>query len=183
MDDRYSYLAEKTIESEELFSGKVFKVLVKKVELCDGSPARREIVVHNGGACILPVDDDMNCYMIRQFRSPFEEIILEAPAGKIEIGEDPRECAIRELTEETGFVAAEVVDLGQMICSPGYDSEKISMYLATGLKYVGDHTDEGEFLKCEKIPLKTLLEMADKGEITDAKTLICIYKASRRFGL
>ena len=176
-------LIEKTLSSEVVFSGRVFDTIVKKVMLSDGSTSTREIVKHNGGACILPVDDDLNCYMVRQFRSPFEKILLEVPAGKIEIGEDPKVCAVRELHEETGFEASEVIDLGKMICSPGYDSEIIYLYAARGLTFIGEKPDEGEFLNCEKIPLQTLVEMADRGEISDSKTQICIYKTVRRLGI
>lgn len=107
---------------------------------------------------------------------------MEVPAGKLEIGEDPRECAIRELREETGFVAGSVTDLGKMVCSPGYCSEVIGMYLATDLKYEGIKLDEGEFLNVEKIPFGDLLKMVDNNEIEDAKTQICILKSARRLG-
>lgn len=176
-------LIETTLSSETVFEGRVFDTIVKRVRLSDGKESTREVILHNGGACILPVDDDLNCYMVRQFRSPFEKVILEVPAGKLEKGEDPRVCAIRELREETGFEASEVIDLGRMICSPGYDSEVIGLFLARGLSYVGDRPDEGEFLKCEKIPLKELVLMCDRGEIEDSKTQLCIYKSIRRLGI
>lgn len=182
-DNNLERLIEKTLSSEVVFSGRVFDTIVKKVELSDGSTSTREIVKHNGGACILPLDEDLNCYMVRQFRSPFEKILLEVPAGKIEVGEDPRVCAIRELHEETGFEASEVIDLGKMVCSPGYDSEIIYLYAARGLNFIGEKPDEGEFLNCEKIPLKELLEMADKGLIADSKTQLCLYKTVRRLGI
>ena len=107
----------------------------------------------------------------------------EFPGGKIEVGEDPRVCAIRELHEETWFEASEVIDLGKMVCSPGYDSEIIYLYAARGLNFIGEKPDEGEFLNCEKIPLKELLEMADKGLIADSKTQLCLYKTVRRLGI
>ena len=86
----YSELIEETLSSETVFHGRVFDTIVKKVRSADGSQSRREIVKHNGGACILPIDEDLNCYMVRQFRAPFERILLEVPAGKIEPGEDPK---------------------------------------------------------------------------------------------
>lgn len=183
IDARYEKLIEETIDSDIKFEGRVFKTIVKTVKLSDGSTSFREIVKHNGGACVLAVDDDLNCYMVRQFRSPFEEILLEVPAGKIEIGEDPKVCAIRELHEEAGLIADEIIELGQEIVSPGYDSEIIHLYAARGLHYIGEKPDEGEFLNCEKIPLKELARMADNGEIRDSKTLLCIYKTIRRLGL
>lgn len=183
MEDKYRNLIETTEESDVIFHGRVFDTIVKKVRLADGKQARREIVVHNGGACVLPVDDDLNCYVVRQFRSPFEKIMLEAPAGKLEKGEEPLACAIRELHEETGFEASEIVDFGGMIVSPGYDSEIVYLFMATGLKNIGQKLDEGEFLNVEKIPLTTLLQMAERGEIGDSKTQLCIYKAARRLGI
>jgi len=183
MDEKYSNLIETTMSSEVIFHGRVFDTIVKEVKLPDGSSGRREIVKHNGGACILPVDDEMNCYLVRQFRSPFERVLLEAPAGKIEIGEDPRVCAERELTEETGFVASEITEFGGMIASPGYDSEVIYLYMARGLKMEHQKLDQGEFLNVEKYPLKELVDMVLEGKIEDSKTQLCVLKAARRLGI
>lgn len=183
MEDKYRNLIETTEESEVIFHGKVFDTIVKKVSLADGSKSKREIVMHHGGACVLPIDDDLNCYMVRQFRSPFEEILLEVPAGKLEPGEEPLSCAIRELHEEAGFEAGEITDFGAEIVSPGYDSEMIWLFMARDLKQLGQKLDEGEFLNVEKIPLTTLLDMCEKGQIRDSKTQLCIYKAARRLGI
>lgn len=183
MEEKYRNLIETTKESEVIFHGKVFDTIVKKVSLPDGSEARREIVSHHGGACVLPIDDEMNCYMVRQFRSPFEKLMLEVPAGKLEIGEEPLSCAIRELHEETGFEASEIVPFGGMVVSPGYDSEIVWLFMATGLKQLGQKLDDGEFLNIEKIPFTELLKMAENGEIGDSKTQLCIYKAARRLGI
>ena len=180
--NEFEELKEKTISSETVWSGKVFDCVVKKVELCDGRQSRREIVVHHGGACILPVDQDMNAYLVRQFRSPFETILLEAPAGKLEKDEEPIACATRELREETGFVAGRIDDLGMMLCSPGYCGEKIGMFLATDLKYEGIKLDDGEFLNVVKIPYGELLKKVLDNEITDAKTQIVVLKAAGRLG-
>ena len=173
-------LFEKTIDSEVKFHGRVFDCVVKDIELPDGSKGKREVVMHHGGACILPIDDDLNCYMVKQFRSPFERIVFEAPAGKVEPGEDPAECARREIVEETGYEAGELIPVGHMLATPGYCSEIIYLFLGKSLKYVGGNPDESEYLENLKFPLKDLLNMADNGEIEDAKTMCLIYKAARR---
>ena len=176
-------LYEKTVSEKDIFDGRVFKVKVRQIETPEGKPSSRELVFHNGGACILPVDEDQNVYLVKQFRSPFERVLLEAPAGKLDDGEEPLVCASREITEETGFKASSIEYLGDMISTPGYCSEIIYMYLATGLTYEGGNPDASEFLSTVKMPLKEALSMAEMGQIEDAKTLIIIYKAARRFGL
>ena len=176
-------LNEKTVSRKIAFEGRVFQVEVKDVELFDGSISQREVVLHNGGATIVALDDDLNVYLVRQFRSPYEKVLLELPAGKLEKGEDPRECAIRELKEETGMQAETVEDLGKMYATPGYCSEIIHMYLARGLSFGEGNPDDGEFLQSVKMPLKQALEMIDNNEISDAKTMAALLKTARRVGV
>lgn len=111
---------EKTIDGEEKYRGVIVNVRLDRARLCDGSIVRREVVEHPGGVTILPVDEDGTCYMVRQFRYPMGRMMLEAPAGKLERGEDPAECAVRELSEETGFTADKYVYLGANCTSPGF---------------------------------------------------------------
>ena len=132
---------------------------------------------------MLPIDDEQNVYLVKQFRSPFERVLLEAPAGKIDQGEEPLTTATREITEETGLTAADIEPIGTMIATPGYCSEIIYLYIATGLTYVGGEPDPSEYLSTVKMPLAEALELAEEGESEDAKTLIAIYRAARRFGL
>ena len=176
-------LFEKTLDSITVFEGRVFDVEVKKIETPEGKTATREIVKHPGGACILPVDDQGNCYLVKQFRSPFEKVMLEAPAGKLEKGEDPFSCASREITEETGFTANKIEYAGAIAATPGYCSEIISLYIGTELEYKGGEPDPNEYISTVKMPLKQVLEMADNDEIRDAKTLVLLYKAAGRFGI
>ncbi|MBP5655944.1 MAG: NUDIX hydrolase [Clostridiales bacterium] len=173
-------LAEAVISSEKIYSGRVFDCEVRQVRLPDGNIAKREVVVHSGGACVLPVDDELNCYMVKQFRTGVGKVYLEAPAGRIENGESPEDCVLREITEETGYKASHLESLGSAAATPGYCSELIHLYIATGLEYQGTDPDAGEFLKVCKVPLSELLKMAEDGQIEDGKTQILIYKAARR---
>ena len=102
-------LTEKRIDGEVKYQGVIVRVRLDRVELCDGAYTRREVVEHPGGVCILPVDENGNCTMVRQFRYPFGRVMLEAPAGKLEYGEDPLDCAVRELSEETGYSADRLI--------------------------------------------------------------------------
>ncbi len=170
---------ERRIDSEEKYKGVIVRVRLDHAELCDGRIVRREVVEHPGGVCILPVDGEGNCTMVRQFRYPFGRMMLEAPAGKLEYGEDPLDCAVRELSEETGYTADELIDLGAMCTSPGFSTEVLHMYLALGLHPGKTHPDEGEFLNQEKIPLKTLVDMVMQGEIDDGKTIAVVLKAEK----
>lgn len=176
-------LIETVVSRKKIFSGHVFTAELMEVKLSNGQPGMREIVRHNGGATIVPLDRDNNVYMVRQFRAPFGKVLLETPAGKLEPGEDPRECAIRELLEETGLVADNVVELGKMYSSPGYCSEILHMYLATGLTEGQANPDEGEFLNVVKIPITRLLENIEDGSICDAKSVIALLKTARRLNV
>ena len=170
---------ETCVSTEEKYKGVIVRVRLDRVELCDGKLTRREVVEHPGGVTILPVDEEGNCTMVRQFRYPFGRMMLEAPAGKLEYGEDPMECAVRELSEETGYCADEFVDLGAMCTSPGFSTEVLHIYLALGLHAGESHPDEGEFLNTEKIPLRKLVDMVMANEIDDGKTIAAILKADR----
>ena len=172
-------LFEKTISSEVKYRGVIVDVTLDHAELCDGRTVLREVVHHSGGVSVLPVDDEGNCYMVRQFRYPAGETMLEIPAGKRERGEEPLCCAKRELSEETGFDADRFVDLGHFYATPGYCNEVIYVYLATGLHPGKSHPDDGEFLNVEKISLDALCEMAMRGELIDAKSIIAVLKAKR----
>lgn len=170
---------EKRIDGEEKYKGVIVRVRLDRVELFDGKISRREVVEHPGGVCILPVDAEGNCTMVRQFRYPFGKMLLEAPAGKLEYGEDPLECAVRELSEETGYSAEELIPMGSMCTSPGFSTERLYLYLALGLHPGQSHPDEGEFLNVEKISLRRLVEMVMNNEIDDGKTIAAILKAEK----
>ena len=170
-------LIEKRISGEEKYKGVIVSVTLDRVELPDGKGAMREVVHHPGGVSVLPIDEDGNCYMVRQYRYPVGHPVLEIPAGKLDGEEDHMLCAVRELSEETGFTADHFADLGCFFTSPGYTDEIIHVYLATGLHAGKSHLDEGEFLNVEKIPFEKLLELLMDGSIIDAKTAIALAKA------
>lgn len=169
-------LNEQTLGKEEIFKGNVINLRVETVKLPDGKEATREIISHPGGVAVLPVDDDGYAYMVRQFRSPYKKVILEAPAGKLSLGEPHLKCGKRELLEETGLVAKHMQYLGCIYPSAGYTDEIIHLYLATGLTQDKQQLDEDEFLSVEKIHIDKLKEMCMNNEICDAKTVALVLK-------
>ncbi len=172
-------LREERLSGEVQYRGVIVNVYLDKARLQDGRVVKREVVEHPGGVAVLPVDEDGNCYMVRQFRYPFQRTMLEAPAGKLEPGEAHELCAVRELAEETGFTADKLIDFGCCCTSPGYSSEILHVYLALGLHTGEAHPDDGEFLNVEKHSLSSLLEMVMANEIEDAKTIIAVLKAAQ----
>ena len=167
---------EKTIRKVYVFRGRVLTIRNDDVLLPDGNVSNREIVEHPGGVCVLPILRDGTILLVEQFRYPYMEDVLEAPAGKLESGEDPFEAAKRELREETGMVATEYFDLGVDYPSPGYTNEVIHLYAARGLSDVGQKLDEGEFLNVKKLSFSKALEMIYDNEIRDSKTAMAVLK-------
>ena len=170
-------LEEKTLEKNTLFSGRIINLRRDTALLPNGATATREVVEHPGGVCVAALDDNDNLLMVKQFRYPYMEVVLEVPAGKRDRdGEAPLECGKRELKEETGATAEHYVSLGELYPSPGYCDEIIHLFAAKGLTFGETCPDEDEFVAVEKIPLKTAAEMVLNGEIKDAKTQVCILK-------
>ncbi len=175
MEENLTKFYEKTIFSEQKFHGRVIDVYVDTVETPVGT-STRELVKHPGGVCVAAVEDDA-VYMVKQYRKGVEQALLELPAGKLEYGEDPLACGMRELGEEAGLLADEWISLGKIYPTPGFCSEIIYLYLAKGLHPCAQNLDDGEFLSVEKIPLDTLVEQIMHDEICDAKTVAGILKA------
>lgn len=181
--DKNLNLTEKTLDSQTVYKGPIFTITHDTVQLVDGSRSTRDVLLHNGGVCVIPVTDNNEIYMVRQFRYPFRTVTLEVPAGKLESGEDHSVCGRRELLEETGFVCSEFIYLGETFPTPAYNSEIVHMYLARGLEYQKQNLDEGEFLEVDKIPLSDAVKMVMDSEIKDSKTQLIILKAARILGI
>lgn len=164
---------EKTVDTEMLYKGRVVDLYKDQVELPNGKLAVREVVKHSGGACILAELED-KIFLVRQFRYPYKEEVLELPAGKINVGETPNETAIRELEEEAGLKAESVDLMFEIYPSPGYTNEKIYVYRANGIVNGKMNLDEDEFLSGKWYSKSELKEMIDKKAIKDAKTLIAL---------
>ena len=176
-------LNERTVHSETIFDGKIIKVMRDQAELPDGSLAAREVVEHHGGVCVLALDEDNSVTLVRQFRYPLQQQLLELPAGKLEYGEDHYAAAVRELSEETGLEAEEWTYLGYMLPTPGYCTEKIHMYLARKLKRQKQHLDEDEFLDVLTMPFETLVKQVMDNTVTDGKTAAAALKTKVLLGL
>lgn len=174
---------EQTEEVQGIFNGAIISVHNDTVTLVDGESANREVVDHPGGVAVVGITEDNEVLLVRQFRYPYQETILEIPAGKLEKGEDPKEAAIREFKEECGAEAALFEYLGEIYPTPGYCSEIIRIYYARGLTFGEQHLDEDEFLDVFKIPFKDCVSKIMSGEIKDAKTIVGIFKLKELLSL
>ena len=170
-------LTEYTLSQTTAFQGRLLRLRVDEARLPDGSVAGREVVEHPGGVGILALTEEGDVLLVRQFRYPYGEILAEIPAGKREKGEDPLVTGMRELAEETGYRADNVVPLGTVYPTPGYCDEVIYLYMATDLHPVEAHPDADEFLEVERMPLAELVALVMAGKIPDAKTQIAALKA------
>ena len=177
-------LREIRTNSEEIFDGVVLHVQRDTVKLPNGGEAVREVIRHIGAVCVIPVLENNDVVMERQFRYPLDRVILEIPAGKLDAADEDRFSAIqRELREETGYTADEWTVLGDFHPAPAYSDEYITMYMARKLRRGNRHLDEDEFLDVCTVPLKDLVEDVMAGKVSDAKTQVCVLKAARLLGL
>lgn len=173
-------LREKVISKEQLFEGSILNVQKWTVTLPNGESAGREVVLHRGASAIVPVDEEGNTYLVRQYRAPLGEILREIPAGKLDyIGEDTLEAAKREFREETGFTAEKWTLLTKLITTPGFTNETIAIYLAEELTKGENDLDEDEFIDLEKIPLREALSQVYSGALRDGKTIVGLLLAER----
>ncbi len=167
-----AHLSEATLRSEQVYRGSFLDVRCDQVRLPDGATATREYIVHPGAVMVVPLLDDGRLVVERQWRYPLARAMLEFPAGKLEAGEPPLACAVRELAEETGYVAAEWARAGILHNAIAYSSEGIEVWFARGLVLGERRLDAGEFLDVAVASLDELDAMARDGTLTDAKTLV-----------
>lgn len=166
---------EETISSVHVYSGSIIHVYSNNVSI-EGELAHREVIEHPGGVCVCALDENNHVYLVEQFRYGAQKFLLELPAGRLSLNENPQACASRELLEETGIIADEFTDLGTIYSSPAYNCEKIICFLATKLTVNKQNLDPGEYLDVIKYPLHELKAKVLNGEIIDAKTAYVILK-------
>ena len=176
------------LASARVYSGRVLNLDVDRVRFPDGSEGELEMIRHSGASAVVPFmsdpqGDDPQLLLIRQYRYAAERYLYEIPAGRLDPGESPLECAVRELLEETGCTAARVEPLITMYTTPGFTDERIHLFMATGLSLGESRREPDEFIEVVTYPLSEVLQMIERGEIVDGKTLVAIlFAAGYRLG-
>lgn len=168
---------ENTVETTRHYDGRIFSVRVDTVELPSGRRTIREVAEHSDAVCMIPIDDDGNVLLVRQFRKPTESSLLEAPAGGVESGEVSEQTVLRELQEEVGYTAANLQHLASFWVAPGWATERMHAYLATNLTPSKLAADDDENIQVVRVPFGQALDMIHTGEIHDAKTIASLLLA------
>ena len=171
-------MGEKMLSSKTVFEGRVMTVTLDGVSVPNGGTSTREVVHTNGGVVILPLDGEGRTRLVRQYRYALSGTLLEAPAGKLEKGEEPLEAAHRELREETGLTAAEMIPLGKIFTTPGFCTEALYLFLARGLTQGETDFDNDEDIDIESFGMDEVKKLILDGEIEDAKTIAVYMKAA-----
>lgn len=171
-DPRDADLAERPLTEDVAWTGRIFNVDRLRVELPDGRVAIRDVVRHPGAVAIVALTEDGRICLVRQYRTALGRVTVEIPAGKLAPGEDPLECAGRELLEETGMSAEKIAFLTTIATSDGFCDELIHIYMATGLEFSRSDPDADEFINVDHVPLEELVDAVLDGRIEDAKTVV-----------
>jgi ADP-ribose pyrophosphatase len=170
---------EPTIDSKVVFEGRILTLRVDSVRLPNGRETTREIAEHSDSVCIVPIDEQGNILLVRQYRKPVEMDLLEVPAGGIEEGEVPEEAVQRELQEEIGYTAGNLQHLSSFWLAPGWCTEYMHAYLATDLIPSSLAADDDEFISVVRVPLAESLDLVKQGQIRDAKSISSLLMASQ----
>jgi ADP-ribose pyrophosphatase len=170
---------EPTIESKDIYQGRIVNLRVDTVQLPSGRTTTREIVEHEDAVCVVPIDEDNNVLMVRQYRKAAQLNLLEVPAGGVEAGESPEETVLRELQEEVGVTSGSLRRLSGFWVSPGWATEFMHAYLATDLSPASLPADDDEYISVERVPLDSIPGLIDSGEIQDSKSIASLLLALR----
>lgn len=173
---------EETISSKVIFEGRIVKLQFDEVKLPNGRTGTREIIKHTGACCILPVTSDGKIILVEQYRKACERSLIEIPAGRLELGEDPKTAATRELEEETGRKAGRITKICEFYTAPGFCDEIIHLYLAEDLEILPNPAslDEDEFVELLEVSIEEAVSMVRDGRIVDAKTIIAIQHLNQK---
>ncbi len=164
-------MIEKTISTKRIHEGSILNLRVDEVLLPNNKTSKREIIEHNGAVAMVAVNNENDVILVKQFRKAVEKVMIEIPAGKLELDEDPDQCAVRELIEETGYKPNKITRMFDLSTSPGFCTEVIHMYIAEDLEEAYLDCDEDEFIEVVKMNIDEAVNMISRGEITDSKTI------------
>lgn len=173
-------LEEKKLDRDLVYDGSLLKVYCDQVELVNGKQTVREWINHPGAAAVLPVLDGKETILVKQFRYPITRETLEIPAGKLDPGESPLDCAARELKEETGLFGGELIKIGSLVTTPAFTNEEIHLYLSKNPSMGSSDTDEGEFINTVILSLEKVMLWIEEGKIKDAKTITAFLMAKAK---
>lgn len=171
-DPRDATIAEKPLSEDTVWTGRIFSVSRLHVELPDGREAIRDVVRHSGAVAVVALTDDGRICLVRQYRTAIGRVTVEVPAGKLDPGEDPLDCAHRELLEETGYTAKKMAYLTTITTTPGFTDEVIHLYMATGLEFSKSSPDADEFLNVDLVELPQFIDAVLDGKVEDTKTIV-----------